>query len=190
MPVVHPAARRHRHPEPWRHLSRGDTHAGADAHPDPDAHRPGFTLADGVQPPLRQLPDGPGPGAARDGDPRAIVVGEPDRFSLSLGLPRRHPGAQRDRDRFPVSVGHARRQRLPHPLSDPAGSVRAAVIGRQESNSVPLSGVIAARSSSRSTSGGWPGSSTTAMCSARRRPPMRTQSRRKVNASGLTRFHR
>ena len=60
---------------------------------------------------------------------------------------------------------------------------------RAKSNLLPFSGVIDERCSSMSTEGGRPVSITTAIRSERRSPPMRTQSRRNVNAIGRTRFH-
>ena len=59
---------------------------------------------------------------------------------------------------------------------------------RAKSSLLPFSGVIDERCSSMSTDGACPVSMTTAIRSERRSPPMRTQSRRKVNAIGRTRF--
>ena len=98
-------------------------------------------------------------------------------------VPRQPRRRRRARPRRP----DRRRRRSPH-LSPRRDAAPRRVCGQAASSRVPFSALIAQRCSSMSTTGPWPTSTTTTMRSASRSPPSRTQSRRKVNASGRTRF--
>jgi len=174
------------------HTLRGDPDAGpdgdarahqersadADGHPDAGSDPDG--VAHPVQPRVAGLPDAAAPADnGRDANPQ----GDPDRG-------RRDPDAYTD--------GHADAGSH-HPTELDAAADRARGLDadafplsrpgqRAKSSRLPLTGVIDERCSSMSTDGGWPVSITTAMRSERRSPPMRTQSRRNVNAIGRTRF--
>jgi hypothetical protein len=174
------------------HALCGHAHRDADIYPEaqgerqghPDSHRHPGSDPDGdpdtVQPPASGLPDAAAP---TDCGTDADAQDDPDRR-------RRDPNANRDADPDPGTHDPAEL----NPVADRDADPDTHQVGRpppdQRANSSrsPFSAVIDERCSSMSTEGGWPVSITTAMRSDRRSPPIRTQSRRNVNAIGRTRF--